>query len=257
MSGVARVRLERQGAVVRVVVGDGRRRNALRGEDWQSLERCVRECAADPTLGAVLVAGHGRTFSAGSDMTEWLDADVDAVDETFEQMEAAFVAIEECPLPVVAALAGVAAGAGCQLALACDLVVMGAAARIGMPIARLGILASPAFAARVADKAGPALARDLYYTGRLLRADEALAAGLVARVVPDADVERVALEVASTIAGHPAAAVRAAKASISAVTAAGRPARPPAAGHAVDYEEFHARIASFLAPDSPAQRPAG
>jgi enoyl-CoA hydratase/carnithine racemase len=150
----------------------------LTSAGWRLLEQRVADVASLPSVRAVLVRGEGGTFCAGSDMTEWADAGPDAVEESFARMEAAFRAIEQCPVPVVAEVRGVAAGAGCQLALACDLRLMADSARIGMPIARLGILPSPAFAARLINLAGPSLARRLLYTGRLLDAPAAAAAGL-------------------------------------------------------------------------------
>ena len=99
------------------------------------------------------------------------------------QMEAAFRAIEICPVPVIAQISGVAAGAGCQLALACDIRVVATSARIGMPIARLGIRPSPAFAARLVRVVGPAVAAELHYTGRLVKGPDAVTTGLANRCV--------------------------------------------------------------------------
>ncbi|MGH3380353.1 MAG: enoyl-CoA hydratase/isomerase family protein, partial [Actinoallomurus sp.] len=158
------IQVEINGPVAAVVVGDGRRRNALNGAGWDLLARTMRDVAEPTAVRAVVLRGAGDTFCAGSDMTEWRDADIVAVERSFARMEAAFRAIEECPVPVVAEIRGAAAGAGCQLALACDLRVMARSARIGMPIARLGILPSPAFASRLAAVAGPAVARELLYT---------------------------------------------------------------------------------------------
>lgn len=153
--------------MLHLVVGDGARRNALGEADWAALTGRVRAATApDSGLRALVLSGHVGSLSAGSDMHEWAEADRTAVVGTVAVMEDCFRALEDSRLPVVAAVEGVAAGAGCQLALAGDLVVMGASARIGMPVARLGILASPAFAARVAARVGAALAADLYLTAR-------------------------------------------------------------------------------------------
>lgn len=121
-------------------------------------------------------------------MTDWVDADSAYVEKSFARMEEAFSAIEDCPVPVVAEIRGVAAGAGCQLALACDLRLMADSARIGMPIARLGILASPAFAARMVALTGPSVARELLYTGRLVDARTAVELGLADHQVPEAQL---------------------------------------------------------------------
>lgn len=242
-----RVAADRVGAVLHLVVGDGTHRNALGEEDWADLARRVREAGDDDTVGAVVVSGARDTFSAGSDMREWADAETLDVERAFATMEDAFRALEDCPLPVVAAVEGVAAGAGCQLALAADLAVVADSARIGMPIARLGILASPAFAARVTDRVGAALAADLYLTGRLLSASEAHAAGLVGRVVPDGAATESALRLAASVAGRPRAAVAAAKAAIHAVTGPPRVAVPMREVPSVEPVAFHDAVRRFLA----------
>ncbi|MFN2451877.1 MAG: enoyl-CoA hydratase/isomerase family protein, partial [Candidatus Dormibacteria bacterium] len=118
------VRLERDGRVARVAVGTGARRNALTSAGWAGVERMFRELAGHEQLRAVVLHGAGGTFSAGSDMREWAEADPAGVEESFARMEAACAAIEALPVPVIAQVAGAAAGAGCQLALACDLQVM-------------------------------------------------------------------------------------------------------------------------------------
>lgn len=245
----------RDGGVVTLELGDGTRRNALREADWVDLRDTVAAVGRAGTARVMVLVGHGGTFSAGSDMTEWADAGPDDVDHTFATMEQCFQVVEDCAVPVVAAVEGVAAGAGCQLALSCDLVVMGESARIGMPIARLGILASPAFAARVASRVGSALAADLYLTGRLLGAAEARAAGLVARVVPDTEVVSQATHLAHAITHTSPEAVRAAKRAIHAVTQPERLVHDAGgrAGRSVAFEDFRPAVRRFL---STRRRPA-
>lgn len=235
--------MEINGPVAEVVVGTGRRRNALTSAGWDRLAGLLRDVAASSAVRVVVIRGAGDTFCAGSDMTEWQHADLDAVERSFDRMEAAFRAIEECPVPVVAEIRGDAAGAGCQLALACDLRVMARSARIGMPIARLGILPSPAFASRLAAVAGPAVARELLYTGRLLDAREAVGARLANHAVPDPELTGYVTGLVTEIAGQPAAAVRSAKAAVTAGT--WQPPRP--AGPAVSAPDFYAGVAAFLA----------
>ncbi|HEX6443981.1 MAG TPA: enoyl-CoA hydratase/isomerase family protein [Streptosporangiales bacterium] len=239
-SGVA---VEIEGPVAEVVVGTGRRRNAMTGAGWDRLAVVLRNVAASSAVRAVVVRGAGETFCAGSDMTEWQDADLAQVERSFARMEAAFRAIEECPVPVVAEIRGAAAGAGCELALACDLRVMARSARIGMPIARLGILPSPAFASRLAAVAGPAVARELLYTGRLLDAPAAVSAGLANHAVPDAELTVYVAGLVAEITDQPPAAVRAAKAAVTAGT--WRPSRVPT-GPAVSPADFYAGISAFL-----------
>ena len=238
------VRLHVEDDVAVLTIGSGRRRNALTSAGWRLLEQRTGDVASLPSVRAVLVRGEGGTFCAGSDMTEWADAGPDAVEESFARMEAAFRAIEQCPVPVVAEVRGVAAGAGCQLALACDLRLMADSARIGMPIARLGILPSPAFAARLINLAGPSLARRLLYTGRLLDAPAAVTAGLADEHVPDAELAERINGLLAEITSQPTAAVRAAKSAVTAATAA-LPQRPP--GPVVSYQDFRRGVTDFLA----------
>jgi enoyl-CoA hydratase/carnithine racemase len=233
--------------VADVAVGDGRRGNALSSDDWRELEQLFRRLAGDDQLRAVVVRGQGGTFSSGSDMREWVEADRTDVAESFAAMEAAFTAIEDLPVPVIAEVEGVAAGAGCQLALACDLRVLADTARIGMPIARLGILVSPLFAARLSVVAGPGVARELLYTGRLVSAEEAVRLGLATRCVPAAELDTTTRRMVLSVVRHPPAAIRAAKHAVDVALAPTRAAaRAQAEGPPVAYDDFQRGIMTFL-----------
>ncbi|MGJ7906715.1 enoyl-CoA hydratase/isomerase family protein [Actinopolyspora sp. H202] len=228
--------------VVELTVGDATKRNALNRAGWDLLRHTVERIGGDETVRAVVLRGRQGTFCAGSDMTEWLDADMDSVEDSFARMEAAFRAVERCPIPVIAEISGVAAGAGCQLALACDLRYTSTSARIGMPIVRLGINTSPSFAARMVALVGPARARRLLYTGELLDGASAVDEGLVDRAVPEAELAERTEELLTTIVDQPPAAIRAAKAAVA--TALDHP--PPNGTPAVDPETFPASIKGFL-----------
>lgn len=234
------------GAIARITVGSGAKRNALTGQGWSDLERVVREIDRDGSTAVVHVRGRDETFCAGSDMREWVNADLDRVEESFTRMESAFRAIEECSVPVVAEIHGVAAGAGCQLALACDLRLMAESARIGMPIARLGIKPSPAFAARMIALAGPARTRRMLYTGVLLDARAAVTAGLADERVPDAELPDAATRLVSEIAEQPLDALRAAKHAVSAALEPVRQATRHNDQEAVSPVEFQRAVSTFL-----------
>ena len=242
-----KIGLSRDGDVAEVAVGDGHRGNALSRADWRDMERTFRDLAGDDELRAVVVRGQGGVFSTGSDMREWVEADLTDVADDFAAMEAAFTAIEELPVPVIAQVDGVAAGAGCQLALACDLQVLAETARIGMPIARLGILVSPAFAARLSVLAGPGVARELLYTGRLVSAAEAVRLGLATRSVPEHELASATRRLVLAITRHPGTAVRAAKQAVGvALTPARAAAEAQAGGPPVAYDDFQRGITTFL-----------
>lgn len=239
--------MERDGRVARVVIGSGVRRNALTSAGWAGIERVMRRLAGVDDLRAVVVEGAAAWFCAGSDMREWAEAGAEEVELSFTRMEAACTAIEELAVPVIAKVRGPAAGAGCQLALACDLCVLSDSASMGMPIAVLGILVSPAFANRLAVHAGMAVARELLYTGRMVGAEEAVQLGLANTCVPgeqlDAHIDRV-LEAILHASG---ASIRAAKAALTRVAAPARSAALAAAGGPpVDRDDFQRGVAAFL-----------
>jgi enoyl-CoA hydratase len=207
------VRLHRDGGVATLVLGSGQRMNALGMAGWAELAAAAGALAADPPA-VVVVRGAGQTFCAGFDLREWVDASPERVDATFAAMETALGAVEAIPAPTVAVVHGAATGAGCQILLACDLHVAAEDARIGMPIGRHGILVSAPFALRLATLVGPARARDLLYTGRLLSGAEAAATGLVTRAQPGGDVDRAADELVATLCEQPTEALRAIKRSV-------------------------------------------
>lgn len=240
---VPMIRVDYDTGIAVLTVGSGLRRNALPSTQWTALASAMGEISRRDDLTAVLIRGTGNTFCAGSDIREWVGAPEDLVETSFTQMEAAFRAVEQCPIPVIAQIAGVAAGAGCQLALACDIRIMADNARIGMPIARLGINASPSFADRMIRVAGPAVTAQLLYTGRLLDGPAAVAAGLANQSVDESDVDDTTYALLADVARQPTEAIRAAKAAIG--SAMGQaPAEP--LGPAVHYPSLQRGIGKIL-----------
>lgn len=248
MTGSGAVGLQRDGAVATVRVGTGRRANALGTRDWEALGSLFRDLADDSSLSAVVLSGRGNSsFSAGSDMREWLSAEPAEIDASFAAMESALTAIEASPIPVVARIRGAATGAGCQLACACDLRIIASNAKIGMPVARWGILVPPPFAARVALLTGPGAARDLLMTGRLVDGQEAVRLGLAGTSVPEAELDSATSALIASITDHPPAAIRAAKQSIDTLLGPERDRlhRLPA-GPAADYDSLQRGLSTFL-----------
>jgi enoyl-CoA hydratase len=228
-----------------IIVGNGERRNAMSVEDWQHL-RTVSN-TLDPTVHAVVIRGHGDMFCSGSDMREWQHASGQEVDVTFAVMEAALQAVEAISVPTVAMIQGAATGAGCQLALACDIQLAARSSRIGMPVAQLGILLSAPFATRLSMRIGPARAKELLYSGRLLNAEEAAAIGLISRVVEDEDLEGELNALLKTWNGQPITTLRAAKAAVNAGLAPiVEAARQTPATPSSDPEELPQRVHTFL-----------
>lgn len=228
-------------------VGTGERFNALSSPQWRALEISARNVATDPSVRAVVIRGTGRTFCSGSDLREWQDATGADVSDAFSAIEGALQAIESIPVPTVALVQGIATGAGCQLALACDLQVLEASAQIGMPIARLGMLIPPTFATRMSLRIGPSRTKDLLYGGRLLTAAEALTIGLVSTVVPTGAAHGEVAELTGRWSAMSQASLRASKASVNeALAPLEIPARAFPQGPASDGAEFFLRVNQFL-----------
>lgn len=242
------VHVFRYDACATVQVGTGGQANALTEGDWRALAGVFEDLSTERDLRAVVVAGYGgSTFSAGSDMREWLGSEPHAIDDSFAAMERALSAVEQLPLPTIARVNGAAVGAGCQLACACDLRIVASDAKLGMPVARWGILVPPSFAARLMLLTGPAVARELLLTGRLVDGEEAARVGLATASVPQVDLYARTAEVVASIAAQPPAAVRAAKAAVASVLAPARAhvdALPD--GPSADYRTMQLTLGSFL-----------
>lgn len=197
--GVALVRLDRP------------KMNALSAGLLRQLESELATLAEDPP-GAVVVWGGERIFAAGADITEFGGlGDAGQVAARFHEVLDALAAF---PRAVIAAVNGYALGGGCELALACDLRVAGEGARLGLPEVLLGIIPGGGGTQRLPRLVGPSRAKDLIFSGRHVRAEEALRIGLVDRVVPDADVISAALGWAAELASGAVVAQALAKAAI-------------------------------------------
>lgn len=173
--------------------------NALNGALLVELRHAAESLAADAAVKAVVVLGGERAFAAGADVSEFGDAEAAA--GVAARFRGALDALASIPRPVLAAVNGFALGGGMEVALACDLRVAGSNARMGQPEVLLGVMPGAGGTQRLARLVGPARAKELCWSGRQLRPDEALAMGLVDRVVDAARLEEEALAWASSLAG--------------------------------------------------------
>jgi enoyl-CoA hydratase/carnithine racemase len=160
------------------------------------------------------VYGGEKVFAAGADIKEMATMSYVDMVARAPALSSAFDAIARIPKPVVAAITGYALGGGCELALACDWRVAADDAKLGQPEINLGIIPGAGGTQRLARLIGPARAKDLVLSGRLVPADEALRLGLVDSVVPSSDVLATARQLVSRYVSGPAAAIRAAKSAI-------------------------------------------
>jgi enoyl-CoA hydratase/carnithine racemase len=164
--------------------------NALSRALLGQLRDAARAATADASVKAVVIAGGEKAFAAGADISEF--GDQEAAREIERSFRDAFDAVAAIPRPVIAAIRGYALGGGLELACACDLRVASEKARVGQPEILLGIIPGAGGTQRLTRLIGPARAKDIVWSGRQVRADEALAIGIVDRVVPPDEVEHVA-----------------------------------------------------------------
>lgn len=205
------VHLTRSDDGVALVELDNGKANTLSGAVLSRLADVVADLAADPP-GAVVVTGRGRMFAAGAEISEFGGPNEAA--SVAGNFHRALDALAALPVMVIAAVNGYALGGGCEVALACDLRIAADDAVLGQPEILLGIIPGGGGTQRLARAVGASRAKDLICTGRQVRADEALAMGLVDRVVPAADLLAEATALAASFAAGPRRAIALAKQAI-------------------------------------------
>jgi enoyl-CoA hydratase len=236
------LRITRRDDRVEVVLDRPDVRNAISRAMVAELHEVCAELEATPRI--LILAGSPEVFASGADIAELRDRRAaDALEGVNSRV---FDRIARLPMPVIAAIDGWALGGGAELAYAADLRIAGESLKIGNPETGLGILAAAGATWRLPEIVGQALAAELLLTGRTLDATEALAAGLVSRVVPSAELLATAHELADRIAKNDPLATRLTKA----VLAAPRGAHPAIdeQTQAVLFEspEKHRRMTEFL-----------
>ncbi|MFC9468596.1 enoyl-CoA hydratase/isomerase family protein [Streptomyces coelicoflavus] len=188
--------------------------NALDVATQDRLKELAEEVTGRDDVRAVVIHGGEKVFAAGADIKEMQVMDHAAMIARSRALQDSFTAVARIPKPVVAAVTGYALGGGCELALCADFRIAGENAKLGQPEILLGLIPGAGGTQRLSRLIGPSKAKDLIFTGRQVRADEALALGLVDRVVPAAEVYEQAHAWAARLAKGPAIALRAAKESI-------------------------------------------
>jgi enoyl-CoA hydratase/carnithine racemase len=207
------------GEFVRLEVADGvatlrldrPKMNAISLQVQAELRAACAEASERDDIRAVVLYGGERLLAAGNDVAEMSAMSYADMVRATRGVSQAATAIAEIPKPTVAAVTGYALGGGCELTLACDLRIAAENATFGQPEILLGIIPGAGGTQRLARLIGPSRAKDLIYTGRFVKADEALAIGLVDRVVPAENVYEEALAWARQFTGAAALALRAAK----------------------------------------------
>jgi enoyl-CoA hydratase/carnithine racemase len=219
------ITVERDGGVVRLTLNRPDKLNAQTVAMWNYLARLGAELAADDTIRALVVAGAGRSFSAGIDITTFttppapsstgdvgapVRSDVDGI----LAIQRAFSWLEDAPYPTIAKVQGHAYGAGMQLALACDLRIAADDTRMGLLELNWGLMPDLGGTVWLPRLVGPAKALELMLTGARVPADELLALGIVNRVVARDQLDATVDELVTGLLARPPLAVRGAKAAV-------------------------------------------
>lgn len=208
--------VERYGSIAVLTVNRPRALNALNTETLTELEHALREIEADDSARVLIVTGTGqKAFIAGADIGEMADLDAKGAKRFAAVAHRAFNALDDLRVPTIAAINGYALGGGLELALCCDIRLAAEGAKVGQPEVTLGITPGFGGTQRLARLVGPGMAKQMVYTARNIKADEALRIGLVNAVYPLAELYAAAEKLASQIAANAPIAVRAAKKAIN------------------------------------------
>jgi enoyl-CoA hydratase len=188
--------------------------NALNDQLTAELAEVAAAAAASDEVRAVIVYGGEKCFAGGADITQMAEADYAEMAVRASRLQAAMGLVAGLGKPVVAAITGYALGGGLELALAADFRVAGEGARLGQPEILLGVIPGAGGTQRLPRLVGPSKAKDLIFSGRMVKAAEAHAIGLVDLVAPDDGVYAAARELVRRYATGPALALQAAKQAI-------------------------------------------
>lgn len=208
------LRTETSGQVCILTISAEKSLNALNSRILNELDEFLSKI--DSSVRVLVITGAGeKAFVAGADISEMNGLDGEAGRQFGRRGSEVFAKIENLPIPVIAAVNGFALGGGCELAMACDIRIASSKAKFGQPEVGLGIIPGFSGTFRLPRLVGPGCAKELIYTGRAIRADEALRIGLVNKVVEPENLMEEVLELAGQIVEKSASAIAAAKASIN------------------------------------------
>ena len=188
--------------------------NALNTALTGELKQALDSFEADPAIGAILLTGSEKAFAAGADIKEMKDRDfVDVYLADFITRD--WERLAQCRKPTIAAVAGYALGGGCEMAMMCDMIIAADNAKFGQPEITIGTMPGAGGTQRLTRAVGKAKAMDMILTGRMMDAREAERSGLVARVVPVAELMAEAMKTAEKIARLSRPAVMMAKEAVN------------------------------------------
>jgi enoyl-CoA hydratase len=208
------IKYEKQGNIALITINRPEALNALNSKVIGELEQAVAAVEADTSLGAMILTGEGRSFVAGADIAEQCPMDPAAGRKWGQRGSALMRRIELLPIPTIAAVNGFALGGGCELAMSCDIILASEKAKFGQPEVGLGITPGFSGTQRLPRRVGMAKAKELIFSGKMIKADEAEKIGLVNAVYAPEELMNGAMEMAKSFAANAPVAVRYAKSCI-------------------------------------------
>lgn len=204
---------ESRGRVGLVTLNRPQAMNALNNQLMREVMEALDEFDRDETIGAMVITGNEKAFAAGADIKEMADKSITEMMD--RDHVAVFGRIRTIRKPVIAAVSGWALGAGCEVAMACDMIVASESARFGQPEVTIGVIPGAGGTQRLVRAVGKALAMEMILNNRTLTSQEAYQFGLVNRVVPVDGYLDEAIKLADEIASRAPLAIRAAKKMIN------------------------------------------
>ena len=208
------IRYEKKDNIALVTIDRPEALNALNSTVIAELEQVVTELENDSTVRAMILTGEGRSFVAGADIGEQYPLDLDGGRRWGQRGSALFRRMERLEFPTIAAVNGFALGGGCELAMSCDIILASEKAKFGQPEVGLGITPGFSGTQRLPRRVGVAKAKELIFSGRMVKADEAERIGLVNAVYTPEALLDGAMEMARSFAKNAPIAVKYAKACI-------------------------------------------
>ncbi len=209
--------VQKENHMVKVIVNRPEQRNAIKAAMWNELADIIKTIDGDPEIRVVIITGAGeKSFIAGADISEMKDHFPPEIDgEVVNPVVMPMRVLENAEKVIIAMINGYAIGGGCEIAIACDLRIAADSAQIGITSAKIGICLGFESIKRLVSLVGPAKAKDILFTGRLLSAQESLSIGLVDYVVPKEELERFTMEYAEGIIHNAPLSVLGAKRTIN------------------------------------------
>ncbi len=194
------VHVTREGRVVILTLDRPKALNALNAQMLQELTEAMVPLDNDPGVGCFIITGSAKAFAAGADIAEMHPRTYP--DAFLSDMLRGWEAIAQLRTPKIAVVSGYALGGGCELAMMCDTIYCGQSARFGQPEIKLGVIPGMGGSQRLTRLVGKSKAMDMILTGRMMDAEEAKEAGIVARIYPDEALLDAAKEAAAEIASY-------------------------------------------------------